>query len=102
MVESAPTYDFLAELFASYGLMPRGGFHPSPEDGVPGDPQPLILVGNAGPDMWNAFSQMPFNLPNALDHWSKCAIDAVATATGGIAIYPFEGAALPAVSALGG
>ena len=42
MVESAPTYDFLAELFASYGLMPRGGFHPSPEDGVPGDPQTLI------------------------------------------------------------
>ena len=91
MVEAAPTYDFLAELFASCGLMPRGGFHPSPEDGLPGDPQTLILVGNAGPDMWNAFSQLPFNLPNVLDHWSKCAIDADATATGGIALYPFRG-----------
>ena len=41
--------------------------------------------------MWNALSQMPLNLLNALDHWSKCAIDAVVTATGGIAIYPFGG-----------
>ncbi len=63
MVEAAPTCDFLAELFASYGLMPFGGFHPSPKDGVPGDPQTLLLVANAGPDMWNAYSQMPFNLP---------------------------------------
>ena len=91
MAEPVPTHDFLAELFASFGLVPRGGFHPNPEDGVPGDPQTLILVDNAASDMWNAFSQMSFNLPNALDHWSKCAIDAVATATGGIAIYPFGG-----------
>ena len=69
MVEPEPTYDFL-ELFAGYGLMPRGEYHPSPEDGVTGDPQTLILTGNAGPDIWNAFSQMPFHLPSALDHWS--------------------------------
>ena len=48
MAEPIPTYNFLGELFASCGLMPRGRFHPSPYDGVPGDPQTLILVGNTG------------------------------------------------------
>jgi len=91
MADGQLTYDFLAELFSIYGLMPRGGFSPGPEDRVPGEPATVILVGNAGPDMWNAFSQMPFNLPNALDQWSKCAIDAVASVTGGTALYPFGG-----------
>ena len=91
MAEAPPDYAFLGEILSGYGLMPRGGFHPTDADEVPETPGTLILVGNAGPAMWEAFSQMPFTLPNALDHWSKCAIDAVAQVVGATALYPFGG-----------
>mgnify|MGYP004122028105 CR=1 FL=1 len=55
MAEPIPTYDFLGELFASYRLMPRGRFYPSPYDGVPGDPPTLILVGDTGSDYVERF-----------------------------------------------
>ena len=91
MTEQVPTYMALTDTFAGYGLMPRGGFHPQPEDEVPGNVATLILVGNAGSDMWGEFTRMPLDLPNALDHWSQCAIDAVASSAGAEALYPFGG-----------
>lgn len=91
MAESPPDYAFLGEILSGYGLMPRGGFHPTELDEVPETPGTLVMVGNAGPAMWEAFSQMPFTLPNALDHWSRCAIDAVAQVVGATALYPFGG-----------
>ncbi|PPR57666.1 MAG: hypothetical protein CFH10_02161 [Alphaproteobacteria bacterium MarineAlpha4_Bin2] len=91
MADSLPIYSFLAEFLSSYGLMPRGGFRPEPQDGVPGEPVTVILIGNVGPDMWKSFSQMHSNSPNVLDDWSKCVIDAAASATNGIALYPFGG-----------
>ncbi len=68
---------------------------------MPGDPQALILVGNTGSNMWNAFSQMPLNLLNALDHWPKCAIDAV-VGNWWNSDLSVRGCALLAASALGG
>lgn len=82
-------YGWIAELLAGYGLMPRGGFHPEPSDAVPGEAATLILVGNAGPAMWREFSNMPFDLSDALDRWSTCAIDAVAGNVGATALYPY-------------
>lgn len=89
MTGPAPSYGWITELLAGYGLMPRGGFHPVPEDEVPGGAATLVLVGNAGPAMWREFANMPFDLPDALDHWSRCAIDAVAANLGATALYPF-------------
>jgi hypothetical protein len=71
------------------GLIPRGGFNPAHEGAVPGNAATMILVGNVGLDMWGEFTQMPFELPHALDHWSKCVIDAVASSLAAEALYPF-------------
>ena len=49
-------YRQAGELLAGYGLILRGGFWPSGEDEVPGAPTTLLLVGNAGPAMWESFS----------------------------------------------
>jgi hypothetical protein len=38
--------------------------------------------------MWGEFTQMPFELPHALDQWSKCAVDAVASSLAAEALYP--------------
>ena len=40
----------------AHGLMPRGAFHPGPDDNAPLDAATIVLIGNAGPDMWRAFS----------------------------------------------
>ena len=38
--------------------MPHGGFSPKPEEGLLKELATVILVGNAGADMWNAFIGM--------------------------------------------
>ena len=84
-------YRQAGELLAGYGLILCGGFWPSGEDEVPGAPATLLLVGNAGPAMWESFSALPIEGENALDQWSKCAIDAVADNLGATALYPYGG-----------
>jgi len=91
MTRDKVSYQLAAELLSGYGLILRGGFWPKDEDGVPGAPATILLVGNAGPAMWEAFSALPIEGDNALDHWSKCAIDAVAENLGATALYPYGG-----------
>lgn len=85
------TFDDLNDALSAHGLMVRGGFHPVPEDHVPGGIHTLILIGNAGPDMWQAFAdQMPDD-PNPMDTWSKAVIDDIATTFDAAPAYPFVG-----------
>ncbi|MFQ5763957.1 MAG: ferredoxin [Rhodospirillales bacterium] len=86
----------ISEALAGTGLMVRGGFHPAPEDGVPGDPKTLALVGNAGPEMWQAFAAATTPEARAdgadpLDDWASRVLDAAAQALGAGALYPFQG-----------
>ncbi len=91
MSHNTARYRQAGELLAGYGLILRGGFWPRGEDEVPGAPATLLLVGNAGPAMWESFSALPIEGENALDQWSKCAIDAVADNLGATALYPYGG-----------
>ena len=87
---------------AREGLIPRGGFHPEPGDGVPGlengaPARTLVLVGNAGPALWRAFAASPEfgpesgTLPDPLNRWSARVIGELAAAWGARALYPFGG-----------
>jgi hypothetical protein len=51
--------------------------------------------------MWGEFTQIPFALLHALDHWSKCAINAVASSVATEALYPFGGPPFLPFSTLG-
>ena len=80
------------------GLIARGGFHPGPEDGAPslGDGQPagtLVLVGNAGPDLWEAFAAAPEieAAPDPLDRWTRRVLTELADRLGAEALFPFGG-----------
>ena len=87
-----PEFLAIQSALAAYGLIPRGGFHPLPEDGVPGET--LVLVGNAGPHMWTAFEAAGGNdagQPNPLDTWISDALKQVATALGATPLFPFGG-----------
>ncbi len=53
------------------GLLRRGGFYPVPEDGAPEAAQTIILIGNAGAAMWDAFAKSRKTGPDPLDAWSR-------------------------------
>jgi len=84
-------HDDLTGLLAGHGLLPRGAFHPGPEDGVPGDAGTLVLVGNAGPAMWRAFAAARRDGADPLDCWSRTVLDGVADCISAAALFPFGG-----------
>lgn len=84
-------YEELSARLAVHGLLPRGAFHPDPDDGVPGDVGTLALVGNAGPAMWRAFSAAMPAGADPLDRWSRSVLSEVADRTGATALFPFGG-----------
>lgn len=74
---------------AGSGLFLRGAFHPAPEDGVPplSDGRPaatVVLVGNAGNDLWRAFraSGPDMAVRHPLDGWVAGYLRAAAEALG--------------------
>ncbi len=83
---------------ASLGLLLRGGFRPTATDTLPALPngqaaRTLLMVGNAGPDMWRAFSgsrEAADGEPHPLNRWTRRHVDAIAQAAGGVALYPFD------------
>ena len=90
--------DNISDAFVPYGLIVRGGFHPTPEDLVPALPtgQPggtVVMVGNAGPQMWEQFAGSPeWNLDrDPLNTWTRTVVSAVATDLEAEALYPFSG-----------
>lgn len=85
---------------AGTGLIVRGGFYPDAGDGVPGNvpggTATLVLVGNAGPDMWAAFTAattpaMRKGDANPLDDWTHEILTRAAAALGCRALFPFSG-----------
>lgn len=82
------------------GLTPRGAFHPAPGDGVPNLKPSLpsgtvVLVGNAGPEMWQAFSHGRGNAEDPLDDWSRRLVGALADRLGAVALFPSTRPYLP-------
>ncbi len=82
------------------GLLALGAFQPTPGDGVPPFDATravatLVLIGNAGPAMWQQFAAERDGGADPLDAWSRKAIDAVAAELGGLALYPFDKPFLP-------
>ncbi len=75
----------------SLGLILRGGFHPEASDGVPGNPGTLVLIGNAGPGMWEAFARDRGAGQDPLDAWTRKVLTGVAARSGAAALFPFDG-----------
>lgn len=82
------------------GLSCRGSFNPEPADRLPehlGSVGTLVLVGNSGPGLWEAFSRSPEYRGeghaggDALDTFSRRTLDEVARRIGAKTVYPFEG-----------
>ena len=83
--------DILNRRLAPFGLITRGAFHPAPDDQAPADTVTLVLIGNAGPAMWQAFSQEMPDGPNPLDNWMQKILEPIASQTGATVVFPFNG-----------
>lgn len=81
----------IASRLAPLGMVVLGAFHPEPDDGVPGDPGTLVLVGNAGPAMWRAFAAGRPAGADPLDAWTRQELCAIARDLGASALFPFGG-----------
>lgn len=78
---------------ASGHLEILGGFHPAPDDGVPGPCATLLLLG-PGEGFWPALTAAPEwrdGAPDPVDRWSGRVIGALAGRWGGTALFPFGG-----------
>lgn len=76
------------------GLTVRGGFHPEPADGVPGDVGTLVLIGNAGTSMWMAFERDAgayYASSDPLDDWVRKRLTPIAESLGAVPLFPFGG-----------
>jgi hypothetical protein len=86
----------LARALAASGLILRGGFHPErDEDGGSEGAATVLLVGNAGPAMWQAFAPHIDGDPHPLDRWTRRVVDPIADEFGAHAVYPFGPGAPP-------
>lgn len=88
----ADLLSILEDALQPSGLKVLGCFHERQES-------TLVLIGNAGPDMWQAFAASGFDAdsPNPLDDWSRRTIEEIADALSGDlecpikALFPFDG-----------
>lgn len=103
------TYDAVVAAVERTGLEVRGGFHPEPEDAVPDlrasggggrraatatvAAATLVLVGNVGSGLWEAFREAGFigHSPHPLDDWSRAVVSNLARELDAEPLFPFGG-----------
>lgn len=88
------SFPYLETAIRKTGLTPRGGFHPDGSDNVTGDPGTLVLVGNAGPTMWDAYVRDRAGYAgcaNPLDDWIRDRLTGLAEELGATPLFPFGG-----------
>jgi hypothetical protein len=72
------------------GFTPLGWFSPTTEDGAGPDTQFVILIGNAGPDMFRRFARERNISTSSMDEWTKVVVDDLAETLSAQATYPFD------------
>lgn len=72
------------------GFTPLGWFVPAPEDGLPADMQSVLLIGNAGPEMFRRFLRERGAALESLDDWTRRTLQPLAATLGARAVFPFD------------
>ena len=90
----------LTEQIEASGFSVLGGFVPDEDDGVPEAGEGrlagyVLLVGNAGPGMFEAFVQTCDPEHDKLDDWCSQVLGALAARHGARAVYPWDRPYLP-------
>jgi hypothetical protein len=89
------TYAAIGEAFAGTGLLLRGGFAARDGEALPDGPRSrpaaaVVLLGNAGGELWPAFSAQRRDEPHPLDEWARRTAEPVAARLQARAVYPSD------------
>lgn len=77
------------------GFTPLGWFAPAAGDGVPDGARFVILIGNAGPAMFNRFARERDPETALLDDWCRERVSSLASGLDARAVFPFDQPPLP-------
>lgn len=72
------------------GFTPLGWFASGPEDKVPDGARFVILIGNAGPDMFRRFARERDPSRDGMDDWTRDTVEVLAHDLDARAVYPFD------------
>jgi epoxyqueuosine reductase QueG len=72
------------------GFVPLGWFAPGPDDRTPENARFVILIGNAGPAMFNRFAAERDTRRDAMDEWTRDVVSRLARGLDAEAVYPFD------------
>jgi len=90
-------YEELEAALSRLGLMARGGFALQPSEltefGLADDYRALVMVGNAGPALWDSLSLILTHdqEEHVLDRWTRRVLEPVAQSVGADVVFPFGG-----------
>ena len=76
-------FDHILKDLIDAGFVYLGGFHPESY-------QTLVLIGNAGPQMWQSFTISCDTNSTTLDQWTETTITRLASAINATALFPFD------------
>ena len=76
-------------------FVPLGWFSPTAEDRTPEGTQFVILIGNAGPEMFRRFARERDPRRDLMDDWCRAVIGGLARTLDARAVYPFDKPPLP-------
>jgi hypothetical protein len=77
------------------GFTPLGWFAPETSDDVPGGAKFVVLIGNAGTDMFRRFMQMRGSPEASIDQWTMEVVGTLANDLSAEVVYPFQQPPLP-------
>jgi epoxyqueuosine reductase QueG len=77
------------------GFTALGWFEPRADDQVPAAARFVVLVGNAGPDMFRRFAAERDPATATIDAWTRDVIGRLAADLSATAVYPFDTPPLP-------
>lgn len=69
---------------------PLGWLTPGPEDKLPDGVRFVILIGNAGPDMFRRFARERDLQRDTMDSWTRDVVGELAASLDAEAVYPFD------------
>ncbi len=97
---NAPDVSEIERAVTEAAFTPLGWFHAGDSDGVPllasgAAAATVLLVGNAGPDMWRRFVAERTAPAQTMDNWSSTVLRELATRLGATAHFPFAKPPLP-------
>jgi hypothetical protein len=72
------------------GFTPFGWFEPAAADAVPADAKFVILIGNAGSDMFRRFARERNAQTDQIDDWTRDVVGALADGLSARAVFPFD------------